>query len=401
MNLNSNNCESRIIVQDKNITDVLELCAELKSELLDFGLSPRFDRERRKVLTEYLSDDIFCDKAVQVSGLDYFLLEHKVRGGKTVLERFVESRKGLSTWERDLLLRWNDVVEGVFEIHGRDGDALIVENLIDELTYRVYSNMGPGVFSEFDPDGFISMRIVPLYSAWMVSGDMLGHDGSERTFIYRLACAFAMQFPRKAFRNPDKLAQAREVAKREHERFVKFFGSDFVVFPGSQLTDQMRSFYDFCCTEIASEVEESGEQPTSTPANICIPPAGFPQNIVDSDAVAVMHSESEGSALYSGFDLIEKVFTDPRLMKNRDYRRRITDYLNDDTVHPPLFDQLARIYPDTIDEVFRSVLGRNDFEWHKDGEKLMRKRKANYYQKPRMPQMVPISLKLQYYLTEE
>jgi hypothetical protein len=48
--------------------------------------------------------------------------------------------------ERELLLGWRDVVEGIFEVHGRDGDALIVENLVDELTYRVSSNMGLSVF---------------------------------------------------------------------------------------------------------------------------------------------------------------------------------------------------------------------------------------------------------------
>jgi hypothetical protein len=57
----------------------------------------------------------------------------------------VASRLDLPEDERELLLGWRDIVEGIFEVQGRDGDALVTENLVDELTYRVQSNMGPSV----------------------------------------------------------------------------------------------------------------------------------------------------------------------------------------------------------------------------------------------------------------
>jgi hypothetical protein len=58
-----------------------------------------------------------------------------------VVERFVASRADLPEHERELLLGWRNVVEGTFEVQCRDGDALVTENLVDELTYRVHSNM--------------------------------------------------------------------------------------------------------------------------------------------------------------------------------------------------------------------------------------------------------------------
>jgi hypothetical protein len=58
-----------------------------------------------------------------ITALDYFLLQHELRSGKTVVGRFVASRPDLPEHERELLLGWRDVVEGIFEVHGRDGDA--------------------------------------------------------------------------------------------------------------------------------------------------------------------------------------------------------------------------------------------------------------------------------------
>ena len=31
---------------------------------------------------------------------------------------------------------------GIFEVRGEDGDAIILLNLLDDLEYRTYSNMG-------------------------------------------------------------------------------------------------------------------------------------------------------------------------------------------------------------------------------------------------------------------
>jgi hypothetical protein len=39
-----------------------------------------------------------------------------------------------------MLLGWRDVVEGVFEIRDRAGNAITAVNLIDELTYRIRAN---------------------------------------------------------------------------------------------------------------------------------------------------------------------------------------------------------------------------------------------------------------------
>ncbi|MFZ2059125.1 MAG: hypothetical protein WAV54_17120 [Acidimicrobiales bacterium] len=73
-------------------------------------------------------------------------------------------RSDLSTPERDMLLGWRDVVEGIFEVVRRDGDDLVVTNLVDELTYRVRSNMGGEVFRLLRPGSYVLARFVPTVS---------------------------------------------------------------------------------------------------------------------------------------------------------------------------------------------------------------------------------------------
>ena len=61
-----------------------------------------------------------------------------------------------------MLLGWRDVLEGLFEIGMRDGPALRVVNLIDEMAYRVRSNVGPSVFDAMRRGDFMAARLVPI-----------------------------------------------------------------------------------------------------------------------------------------------------------------------------------------------------------------------------------------------
>ena len=375
------------------IASLLDRGAELKGELLEFSWQPRFDRDRREVLRDHLPDRFVGDESELITALDYFLLQHELRSGKTVVERFVVSRPDLPEHERELLLGWRNVVEGIFEVQCRDGDALVTENLVDELTYRVYSNMGPSVFRPLGPGGFMIGRLVPVESEWMISGTFAWHPKSDRAAILRAAYEVTMRCPESAFRNPDKLARAQQLLKDEHDRFVHFFGADFVVIPGAQLAERMRSFYTFCRDQAVSGLAASGKQPKNVPFH----GPDYPADLVASDAVAVTHDEVEGMSLYAGFGLIEEAFADPSLLRHPDYRRRVRDYLDDDTVSPLLFVRIAAHDPERTNEVFRKLLGRSHFDWTIDGEKLMRRRKSHYFERPRLPRIVPISDRLRPY----
>lgn len=76
------------------------------------------------------------------------------------------------------------------------------------------------------------------------------------------------------------------------------------------------------------------------------------------------------------------------------YRRGVRDCLDDDRVLPLVFERMATRDPELTKQVFRKLLGHNHFDWLIDGEKLMRGRKPDYFDQPRLPRIVPISDKL-------
>jgi hypothetical protein len=224
----------------------------------------------------------------------------------------------------------------------------------------------------------------------LMSGNFACYPKSDRVAIHRTACEMAMRHPKWAFRNPDKLARARQQQSAEHDRFVQFFGADFVVIPGAQLTERMRSFYTFCRDQVVTELAASGKRPKHPPFH----GPDYPSDLVASDSVAVTHDEVDGLGLYAEFGMVEEAFADPSLLRHPDYRRRVRDYLDDPTISPVLFVRMAARDPERTNQVFRKLLGRKHFDWAIGGEELMRQRKPDYFDQPRLPCIVPLSDKL-------
>ena len=141
---------------------LIERSAELKGDLVRFGHGPRFERAMDQALLESAGPDDELDQSVAISVVDHFLLQLRLPNGQTVLELFVASRPDLSETDREMLLGWRDPVEGFFEIRRRDGDGIILLNLLDDLEYRTYSNVGRAAFRSLSKGGFLLARLVPL-----------------------------------------------------------------------------------------------------------------------------------------------------------------------------------------------------------------------------------------------
>jgi hypothetical protein len=75
--------------------------------------------------------------------IDRFALQHRLPNGKTVLDQFLAGRPDLTAADREMLRGWRHPVEGIFEIHRKDRDALVLLNLIDDLEYRMAAAARP------------------------------------------------------------------------------------------------------------------------------------------------------------------------------------------------------------------------------------------------------------------
>jgi len=376
--------------------DLVACSGDLKRELVRYAQHPRYRRALREAMVARDLPSTVSDEQQWIMFLDYFVLQHRLHNGKTVVEQFVAARPDLPEDERDLLLGWRDVVEGIFEVKGRDGDTLLVENLIDDLTYRVRSNMGAAVFGRMPRRSFLITRLVPIGEDWLISGMTNVLPGSQRDQAYEAAADVALRQPALIFRNPDKLARGWELQRAERERFVRFFGTDLVVLPGEQFADQMRQYQEYSRKEIlaalpAADRARRAETPT--------PELATDPYLLESETVAVIFDEIEGLNFYAEFGLVEAVFADPSLLRRRLYKQRLIEYLDDDSVSPLPFRRLADRDPDRASMLFQKLLRRPGFDWRRDGENLLRERKAWFYDRPPRPSFSPISDRLAGYVT--
>src|SRR5437016_4099430 len=134
---------------DTSIDDLIARAADLKGELVAFAQSPRFARRLDALLFDAADRDGHLDEATVVLTIDHFALQHRLLDGRTVVERFVAQRRPrLSDDEQEMMLGWRDVVQGCFEVGRFDGDAVELHNLLDDLVYHVYSNMGRAALSK-------------------------------------------------------------------------------------------------------------------------------------------------------------------------------------------------------------------------------------------------------------
>ena len=116
--------------------------SELKRELMEYALRSRYARAFAEALRAQGLQSVPPEDRRRIMFFDYFMLQHRFANGRTVLEQFVAARPDLSEEDRELVLGWRRVVEGIFEVDRRDDDALLVRNLVDGQGYRVHSNAG-------------------------------------------------------------------------------------------------------------------------------------------------------------------------------------------------------------------------------------------------------------------
>ncbi len=233
-------------------TDLVARSGELKRDLLAYARRPRYDRAFRDFLATQDPATLRDDQHM-IMLMDHFVLQHRLGNGKTVVEQFVASHTGLDEVDWELLLGWRDVVEGIFEVHRRDGPALIVENLIDDLTYRVRSTMGPQVFRRMPRRSFLITRLVPCGTEWLISGATSVLPAAHHDRVLQVAAETAARTPELVFRNPTHLAKGWALQRAERERFIRFFGSDVVVVPGDQVADRLRQYQDFSHREVPAD----------------------------------------------------------------------------------------------------------------------------------------------------
>lgn len=369
--------------------EVLARCSDLKRQLVEFARSARFSVQLDQVLRES-SDGKAVGESDDINIIDHFILQRPLPGGGTVVETFVSARPDLTEADRQMLLGWREVVEGIFEIRERDGDAIIVVNLIDELTYRVWSNVGPGTLAPMEPGRFMIARIVPIDVGWVLSGMQHMYGASQRAVALEVAAELATGHPRLVFRNPEKVTKGWELAAKQRAMFIEFFGSDLVVVPGPEVASRINGFFTWYTRRA---LEEAGSAETSVDANVAASTPAFrvPAELASAPTVAVACDETEGLMLLANFGLVQEAFENPGLAADPDHRQAVLGYLKADSISAAPFRWLAARDPARASQLFQHLLKKTSFSWERDGEALLRKHKPWCFGARGNPPVTPLT----------
>ncbi|MER6949450.1 hypothetical protein ABT294_36105 [Nonomuraea sp. NPDC000554] len=352
----------------------LARAVELKAELVHYATSGRFARELGEVLDRFHGDLPPADEAAAFLPVDYFTHQHRLAGGGTVIDRFLAERSGLDRLDVELLRSWKDVVEGVFEVRVVDRDAALLFNLVDELVYRVFSNLGERAFEPLCQGMFVVGRLVPLGADWLISGTPAVHPADARDTLVPVAAHLTLRNPAWAFRNPQLLAQAREAQRAQRLCFVAYFGSDLVVLEGRDVKERIRGLLAYQSGRLGGP-----------------PPEGLepPEHVTAAETVGLIFDEDAGLGYYVDFGLLQEVFDDPRLIARGRYRDLVSAYLRGDAVSPVPIRRLAERDPEKAGAVFAGLLNRKGFLWERSGELLLRTHKPGYFAQPPLPTATP------------
>ncbi|MGW7825047.1 hypothetical protein ACWGLF_45230 [Streptomyces puniciscabiei] len=367
-----------------SLGELIERSADLKRGLVQYVQGPRFDRKLTAALLQAAGADRALEESTAISVIDQFALQHRLPDGRTPVERYADARKDLSPVEREMLLGWTDVVEGLFEIRAKDGDALVLLNLIDDLEYRTYSNMGRKAFRGMSKGGFVIgrlVRIAPYPGTWLVSGGIASFRKADGPQIAQIALETAAEHPALVFRNPDKIAQGWEQMHRDREAFIAHFGADQVVLPSAEAQERMDAFYRHRWQTTRTE---AGKHDPTEP----FPPQlsfRLPEDLQAADTVGIIYDATEGMNLYRDYGLLDALYANPALTSSRRHTDQLRSYLRDTSISPLPFQRLADAHPDTVDTVISKVLRKPGFTWTEHGEAWLRRRKAEFYEREPRP----------------
>ncbi|WP_258047136.1 hypothetical protein [Streptomyces sp. SM13] len=380
---------------EPSLNDLIERSAELKGRLVAFAQSARFDRWLTPLLLEAAGPERHLDEGEAIRITDHFILRYRLPDGSTVVDRFVAGRKDLTAADREMLLGWCDPVEGVFEIRRKDGDAVILLNLVDDLEYRTYSNVGRAAFRGVSKGGFLHTCLVPVHSAggaWLVSGAMTSYPRSSAAEIAHAALQLATHQPELVFRNPEKIEQGWQRMREDRAAFVEFCGGDELVLPPAEAEDLLNAYYRH--RQEAAVAAQPGRARRRRLPGLDLPFFELPSELADSDTIGVIYDQVDGLNFYADYGMLRDLFADPTLVGRSRHQGLLRTYLREESITPLPIRRLAAAHPQAADEVFRKLLRKPGFTWREHGETLLRRRKPWYYAKEPRPGVSVISDRL-------
>lgn len=188
---------------------------------------------------------------------------------------------------------------------------------------------------------------------------------------------FLQTSARVAYRYCEQLAEkARERVKIQYHDFVKYHGSDFVIYPdGLSMSANMQKEYRLLYEsqpkeEVAEVVKKHNLQ--NPWAKISLPP----QIMNANDGIGVYFNESEGQEIMAGFNDVVSGFRKKGIDLTEDEKDAIRDFIHSDSVSPQFVRKLVNEYGNASIASAFLIPGNYDAYYV---DYLLRRHKGHFY----------------------
>ncbi|PUB27097.1 hypothetical protein C8K30_105328 [Promicromonospora sp. AC04] len=353
----------------------LDLATRLAHRLVEHVLRPgNADAVRRQVAyvrSESLApDDVDPElRAAMTRDCAVDMLVHvgsREKGGSLVARVLDAEPAGLTVddAERALLEQWRDGgVLGYFIVTDLVDEHAVLHNLEDDLDYRVFTGRSEIRSVALVPGLPLSGRVLPVGAAWIFAGTPSVFSPSAIVGVVRGVVGLLTSSPCPAYRNPRRLARARELVADHHGAFRDLFGDVLVEGTASHVMDCYLRFKD----RIGAPAEEFALFPSLRDER------WLPDDAADPDdaAFALVHHPVKGLRLLDWYGQLREVHTAPLEPWKP---QRLAQVLADPDVPSWVLALLAERHPDHLDALYRAASGRPGFAWEQDGAALLRDR---------------------------
>jgi hypothetical protein len=156
--------------------DLVERAANLKRRLVEFvNEGPLSELHTRELRETGIHEPEFHE---YVDFTDWFIFEWEGEDGACVLDEFLAANPDLDPADRDLVDRWYDAVDDIFQVVEVADDGVTLRDGEGDTYVALPTNMKPTELG-WRPRTLVQTRLLPVADVYILSGIQSFYDGPE------------------------------------------------------------------------------------------------------------------------------------------------------------------------------------------------------------------------------
>ena len=329
------------------------LLGEIKRCVSSGALRKEFDEQLRLSLGLDQSSDQHEAEAL----LDWFTFEWCDDEGRGVIDRFVESARGLTQDNRELALDWLDSISGVFEMKVVTRSAVRLRELETGELYEVDPESSSEL-SMLKRGQFICARILPLGDRFIFSYPPL--------LMPNRSAAVATAEVSRILNSLNSPEMQQQILEEVREVFCEYFGSDEVTVAPGALSETVEGFLRYMFfVRVDPETDATMAETFKTEFNedLWLPVMGpVPTQVLNPSEVTIICDEFEGIVFLPEYALFKRIFETPNpAAAAPNWRDIVSAYIKDPCLPAIAFERVTEKHPKRVEKIMRELLEDDDF----------------------------------------